>query len=430
MKFAGFELDMERGELRFEGQAVPLQEQQRKLLALLLHQPGALVSREQIRLALWGRAQGDHEHRINTAVRKLRKALSDYVSEQELSIVTSSGEGYRLLLPRQRTLQQVAPDAVGYDAFLNGRFLFAQRNPVSLLKAKEAFELACERNPEFALAHASLSRTCRFLTIFEMADPGPLWQQAEKHAHLAVQLDPQLSEAHSAVACVLARYRWLWNEGSKAYQRALSLNPDDVETLCDYGVALLAMGCFQEGTAQLDRVLTLDPRYAVGRATVALGWMMQGRKDEAVAMLTGMTEAMPDFLTAWIYLGIEQLNQGNWIEAERCCRRMLELAPGLPTFLGLLSHAERGLGRMDQVSELAAQLEEVREKRYVSPTARAMILLAAGKTKAAREAVAQTVTERDANFVLYRRMRLFDPIRPTQDFRQALQAMRLTERTS
>jgi DNA-binding winged helix-turn-helix (wHTH) protein/Tfp pilus assembly protein PilF len=427
MKFAGFEFDQARGELRFADRHIPLQDQLLKLFGLLLENPGEVVSRERIRLRLWGETHGNHEDRINTAVRKLRKALRHHAGDDAVCITTSASEGYRLVLPKQPARQDVAPDPVGRDAFLTGTFLFSQRNPTSLLAARQHFELACERNPEFALAHARLSRTCRFLTIFEMDAPGPLWQQAEKHAHRAVQLDPQLSEAHSAVACVLARYRWQWSDGCVAYEQALLLNPDDVETLCDYGVTLLAMGRLEEGVTHLDRVLTLDPRYAVGRVTVALSWMMQGRQEEAMAMLTGMTEAMPEFLTAWIYLAVEQLNRGDWAEAERSCRHLLELAPGLPTFLGLLSQAEAGLGRPEQVVALVARMEALRDTRYVSPTALAMVYLAAGETGAACRVLQRVVTERDANFALYRRMRCFDQIRETSEFLRTLAAMHLTQ---
>jgi DNA-binding winged helix-turn-helix (wHTH) protein/Tfp pilus assembly protein PilF len=426
MKFAGFELDPERGELSFQGQSVPLQKQLLTLLALLLDHPGEVVSRERIRLRLWGEAHGSHDHRINTAVRKLRKALQLYAGEDAVCITTSAGEGYRLVLPKQRTQQDAAPDPMGRDAFLTGTFLFSQRNPTSLVAAKQQFEIACERNPEFALAHARLSRTCRFLTIFETDVPAPLWQQAEQHAHRAVQLDPQLSEAHSAVACVLARYRWQWQAGCVAYEQALRLNPDDVETLCDYGVALLAMGRLDEGVTHLDRVLTLDPRHAVGRATVALGWMLQGRQDDAIAMLTGMTAAMPEFLTAWIYLAVDQLNRGDWAEAERSCRHLLERAPGLPTFLGLLSQAEAGQGRRSEVEALVARMDVLRATRYVSPTALAMVYLAAGKAGAACRAIQRVVEERDANFALYRRMRCFDQIRESSEFLGTLEAMQLT----
>ncbi len=101
--------------------------------------------------------------------------------------------------------------------------------------------------PDSAVAYASLSRICRFLTIFEVADPWPLWDEAERPALCAVEMDRSLSEAQSSLACVLARYRWQWREARAAYEQALQLNPADPETCCDYGEAQLAMGQYEEG---------------------------------------------------------------------------------------------------------------------------------------------------------------------------------------
>lgn len=147
-------------------------------------------------------------------------------------------------------------------------------------------------------------------------------------------------------------------------------------------------------------------------------------------MLTGMTEAMPDFLTPWIYLSIEQLNMTCWQEAETTFQRTLGLAPENPTFLGLLALAFTGQGRRDEAREIAARLDVLTEMRYVSPTARLLAAMAAGDSVTALASVARTVTERDANFPLYREMRALDPIRETAEFHAALISMTLSVKSS
>jgi DNA-binding winged helix-turn-helix (wHTH) protein/tetratricopeptide (TPR) repeat protein len=554
-RFAGFEFDAQRGVLRYSGETVPLQEQPLNLLKLLLERPGEIVDRQRIRRELWGRAHVDFEHGINTAVRKLRRALESR-GASGISIATSVGRGYRIIIPEdtptfqtpttlrlglrvhagqrdtdtgqhllllEEELASRLSDATGYEvsiggplpdetlalevfaadwmgegrmsaelmdrsagvslwsaigavvpgevlmmlsrlvvevaielakipdkpspdsrnafprarvakpvrdkeghgAFLTGRFLFAQRNPKALLAAKDQFEIACERCPEFSLAQASLSRTCRFLTIFEVSDPMPLWEQAERHAIRAVELDSRCSEAQSSLACILARYRWRWLDGCVAYEKALRLNPEDQETLCDYGVALLAMGEYNEAVRCIDRVLVLDPRFAVGRATVALGWIMQGRREKGVELLTQMTETMPDFLTPWIYLGIEHLNSECWQQAEISFRRALILAPENPSLLSLLAQSLAGASCTEETDVLVDQLQALGNRRYVSPTASALGALAVGNTSDSLIAIARAVTERDANFALYRRLRCFDSIRDSREFSNTLTAMHL-----
>ena len=147
-------------------------------------------------------------------------------------------------------------------------------------------------------------------------------------------------------------------------------------------------------------------------------------------MLTGMTEAMPDFLTTWIYLGIEQLNMACWPQAEATFERTLALAPGNPTFLSLLAVAYAGQGRCAEASEVAMRLDSLAGQRYVSPTARLMAAMAAGDQASALAAVTRTVTERDANFAHFRKMRALDPIRRSPELIAALEAMNLHGRSS
>jgi tetratricopeptide (TPR) repeat protein len=319
--------------------------------------------------------------------------------------------------------EEIHPEA--YEAYLSGRFLFSQRNPQALLEARRQFKQACELSPRFAPAHASLSRTCRFLTIFEMSDPGPMWEEAELYARRAVELDGLLSESQSSLACVLARYRWRWLEGCVAYEEALRLNPSDPETYCDYGVTLLAMGELNEGARCLERALRLDPRYAIARATVGMSRLMAGQQKEGIEMLTQMTEAMPDFLSGWIYLGIGALNAHEPSRAVTAFERTLAIAGEQPTLMSLLAQAYSMQGQSAAAAAAVSKVWEQVGRRYVSPTALAIAAIAVQDCAGALREIAKVVTERDANFALYRKMRLFDAVRHQPEFLQTLVTMGL-----
>src|SRR6202046_2349146 len=77
IRFGTFEADPTVGELRKGGRRVNLQEQPFRLLMLLLEQPGEVVTRQELQGKLWGETYVDFEEGLNTAVRKLRDALSD-----------------------------------------------------------------------------------------------------------------------------------------------------------------------------------------------------------------------------------------------------------------------------------------------------------------------------------------------------------------
>ena len=98
-RFASFELDLRTGQLRKGGMRVKLQEQPFQVLAMLLENPGELVSREQLRQKLWpAETFVDFDHGLNTAVNKLREVLADSAASPRY-IETLPKRGYRFIYP-------------------------------------------------------------------------------------------------------------------------------------------------------------------------------------------------------------------------------------------------------------------------------------------------------------------------------------------
>ncbi|MFZ1886783.1 MAG: AAA family ATPase [Candidatus Binataceae bacterium] len=96
-QFEGFSLDRGARELRRDGAVVPLQRIPLELLCLLVERRGRLVTREEILERVWGKGVFvDSEASINTAVRKLRRALSDD-PETPRFVATVPARGYRFV---------------------------------------------------------------------------------------------------------------------------------------------------------------------------------------------------------------------------------------------------------------------------------------------------------------------------------------------
>jgi DNA-binding winged helix-turn-helix (wHTH) protein len=97
LRFAAFELDSARFELRRHGTGIPLAPQPFDLLWLLASRAGELVGREEIRGRLWGGATFvQFDGCVNFAVRVLRKALGDD-ARQPRFIQAVRGRGYRFI---------------------------------------------------------------------------------------------------------------------------------------------------------------------------------------------------------------------------------------------------------------------------------------------------------------------------------------------
>ena len=113
-RFGAFELNTAKGELRRQGLRVKLHAQPFQVLAMLLEQPGEILTREAICAELWpGGTFVDFEHGLNSAINRLREALGDKASNPRF-VETLARRGYRWLVPVERivpTDAAVAPAA-------------------------------------------------------------------------------------------------------------------------------------------------------------------------------------------------------------------------------------------------------------------------------------------------------------------------------
>jgi DNA-binding winged helix-turn-helix (wHTH) protein/tetratricopeptide (TPR) repeat protein len=98
-RFGPFEVDLRSGELYKHGAHLKLQDQPFQVLALLLEHPGELVTREDLRQTLWAADTFvDFDTGLNSAIKKLRDALSDSAEEPRY-IETLPRRGYRFIAP-------------------------------------------------------------------------------------------------------------------------------------------------------------------------------------------------------------------------------------------------------------------------------------------------------------------------------------------
>jgi len=117
-KFDQYTVNLSSGELLRNGVRVPIQEKPLQILRLLIESDGVVVTRYQLRSALWSDDTFvDFEHGVNTAVKKLRHALEDS-AEHPKFIETLPRYGYRFLVPVQwlENRPNVLPDETAASA--------------------------------------------------------------------------------------------------------------------------------------------------------------------------------------------------------------------------------------------------------------------------------------------------------------------------
>jgi len=101
-RFGKFELLPDAEELRKSGALVHLQPQPWRVLLLLVSRAGTIVTREEIREAVWSAETFvDYEQGVNTAIRLIRRALNDNATTSRI-LQTIPRRGYRFIAPVER----------------------------------------------------------------------------------------------------------------------------------------------------------------------------------------------------------------------------------------------------------------------------------------------------------------------------------------
>jgi len=277
-----------------------------------------------------------------------------------------------------------------YDSYLRGRQIMAQfpsrLRPVAL-PAIEYFERAVEKDQNYAIAYAGMADA--YLAIDRNlggAAPVDAWGKARTAAVRALELDPMLSEAHSAMASIRAR-EYAWQDAADGYRRAIGLNPNNALAHLELGArVLVAQGRFDEGLNEVRQALALDPlspfvnteagealiltrRYGEAveqfRKAIALdpsrnrphnfmarALYLQGKLPEAVAARDeSLKMGAPRWSTDWV--GCLEVRAGRREEAIRLIEEFRNSAPvmrpGLPRSEVRLAKAHACLGEAEQV---------------------------------------------------------------------------------
>src|SRR5678815_2290366 len=202
-------------------------------------------------------------------------AIQDEIAQnivKALRVVLSEDE--------KKAIEKVATGNVqAYDYYLRGRTFFHQHRRTSLEFARKMFTRAIEVDPNYARAYAGIADCCSILFMYFDARESNL-KQADKASQTALDLDPDLAEAHSA--------RGLSYSLSKRYQQAeaefeiaMKLDPKLYEAPYFYGRACLAQGKSYEAAPLFEKAAAIRPEDYQATTFLASAYTAQGRIGEA-----------------------------------------------------------------------------------------------------------------------------------------------------
>jgi tetratricopeptide (TPR) repeat protein len=193
-------------------------------------------------------------------------------------------------------------DPAAQEQYLKGRYYWNHRTDGSLRLAVEAFTQAVVRDPKYAPAYAGLADCYDLMPQYTSMRTSEAFPLAISAARKAVALDDSLSEAHRALAFGLFYNEWDVVGAFREYERAIALDPKDVEAHNWYATSLLLAGNVAKATEEIEKARELDPTSRVILANQALIAYTAGEHRGSVEKLKELEQTEPDFSAPAQYL--------------------------------------------------------------------------------------------------------------------------------
>jgi len=322
--------------------------------------------------------------------------------------------------------RQVNPEA--YEAYRKGMFHWYKLTAQDLDIALQYFELALEKDPNYALAYWGISSVWGGRMIQGLASTSEAGPKRMEARQKAIELDPSLPEAqyHIAGAKTWGTGSWDWEGAEKAYRRAIELRPNYPHARAYYSYFLFIMRRPEEAMAQIERALELDPFNANFRTIYAWDLMYARRYDEAVGHLEETLRTAPTgqmtlsaLKSAYHLTGMHEKAMEVW-KTWYVSRGEHEAEEAL-----VRGYEEGGYSRA--LSSVAEMMVERKKTTYVSPWQIATLYTRAGKNDKALEWLEITYEERDPNYSYICIDPIFDYLRDDPRFKVLLGHLNLPQ---
>jgi len=325
-----------------------------------------------------------------------------------------------------------ATDPEAYRLYLRGRdFLVGTDQEMD--KSIDYFQQAIARAPDYAMAHAGLADAWATQAYLRANSRAEVAGKARAEVARALELDPDLGEAHASLGQILFLFEWDWAGADAEFKRALVLAPGSEAVHENYGEFLNAMGRLDEGLAQSREAARLDPLSVMPFHDIAINALVRHHYDDAAAGFRKTIDIDPNW--TWGYIKLAR----TLALASKCNEAFVQTAIAehriaeseAPLSRSWLGQAYAVCGDVTRARQKLAELQAIAAKRYLDPAPIGAVYASLGEMDAALRYFQKGFDERSPDMVyLMVSPRLVPQLGESAEYRKLVERMgfpRITE---
>ena len=318
--------------LRYQDAAASIPETARRLGVGTMVEGGIQVSGDRLRLSVQVIDVTSDENRW--AETYDRKFTEENVFDLQSELAEKITQALRAELTgqeRARVIRRPGAELEVYLLYVQGRTHLSRRTRRGFARAQEYFRRALEQDETFAPAWAGLAETLALVRWYGFPDP-EVDTDAMKPAQRALELDPELGEAHTSLGIIYAE-RQDGPAAVRELERAVALDPADAAAHNWLGWMYMILGRSEKGIRPAERSAELDPMAPYTRVFLAHVYLANGRYEDALHEATAARELQPDYWISHFMEGLSLHHLGRFGEAGFLLEEALALVedwPGAP----------------------------------------------------------------------------------------------------
>jgi serine/threonine-protein kinase len=362
------------------------------------------------------------------------RAAADLLTVQDEIAGAIMDDGLRVRLTdaeRARLVRHPTRDGDAYDFYLQARYHQRGATEDGYLYSLELLDKAVVRDPDFALAYASMSGNYAMLVTDGLMRPTDAWPLVGKYINQAARLDSGITELSAYEHARAFLFDWDWEGAARARERFMQtpVGEFDPQLLRAMAAEHWAMGRKDDALKLAKRTRELDLRSPYLSVLEADYHLQYGEYDAAVALYEHALRLEPQNLNGLFGIAEARARQGRFDEAVEA-RRLAHTVARDEDMAAVLSTAKGEPGyRAIERAWVQVQLRELKErattKGYVSPLDFARVYAQLGQVDLAFKHLDEAFEHRAPGLVFLKVDRAWDSVRKDPRFESAIRRVGL-----